>query len=89
MAGLISMPMEALLTYQDIAPKMGCCVKTVAKKLRNCPRWQPSPKFIRFLESDVAKFIREGKSPKADGKPDRRPEAKPEAVRRTKRPVSA
>jgi hypothetical protein len=89
MAGLISMPMEALLTYQDLAAKLKCCTKTVARLLQKCPRFQPTPNTIRFLESDVCKFIREARSAKVDGKPDRKPEAKPEAVRRTKRPVSA
>lgn len=84
------MPMEELLTYQDLATWLKCCTRTAAKLLKGCRRLQPTKNTVRFLASDVWAFVQQrwpGRFPAAQ--PDRSPDAKPDAVKRTKRPVSA
>jgi len=88
MAGLLPMPPDKHLTYQDLMnPLQVRCAKTVARILRGCPRFNPTHNTVRFLESDVREFILKHRSRAA--KADTSPDAKPDGVKRTKRPVSA
>lgn len=82
MAGLLYMPLDKLLTYQDLMTKFQVLsAKTVLRILKGCRRFKPTSGTVRFRESDVSKFI--------EGKSDRSPDTKPDRVKRTKRPVSA
>ena len=84
MASLLSMPMEDLLTYQDLAAKLKCCTKTAADLLEGCPRLQPTRNTVRFLESDVHAFILK-RWPK---RLSTWPAPKPDTVKWTECPIS-
>ena len=87
--------MEEMLTYQDLAAKMKMCVKSVARRLKGCHRFQPTRNTVRFYGSVVQAFVEKHwpgrfhvwQPPNPDAKPDRTPDAKPDKVKRTKRPV--
>ena len=81
MAGLLSMPLPKLLTYQDLlGPLQVQTVRTVARILKDCPRLRLTRSTIRFREIDVqpyldARMVKPG--PRRNG------------IKRTRRPVSA
>jgi hypothetical protein len=89
MAGLSPMPLDNLLTYQDVAAKVRLNIRTTARLLRGCPRAAPTQRTIRFREEDVRAFIERHWFGLWPAKADRSPDAKADGVRRTKRPVSA
>jgi len=59
MAGLFPMPPDKLLTYQDVASMMNCSTKSIQRWGRHMRKFRPTKTTVRFLESDIQRFIKE------------------------------
>lgn len=56
--------------YKDVARLFKCCVRTVARAFRNRPKWRQG-NLVRISGHDLARFIKEGWTPRRRPKPDK------------------